>query len=142
MVFKPVHHRLPPNEYETATALTETLAKGCSIQADDLESLAKFFEAYYTNGDLGRGIVEKRIRCEFKTVAQDFELISSRTQDIYVPFEGGRSLIDQLLAIGQLTADLRRKLQRYKQWGSILGNSPKARESSLYPLRGDSEKYG
>src|SRR5208283_1057884 len=37
VVFKPVDHRMPPNEYANATGLTETLALSRSIQPDDLD---------------------------------------------------------------------------------------------------------
>lgn len=57
-------------------------------------------------------------------------MISSRTQDVFVPYGAGRVLIDELYDRGQLTSDLRRRLQRY-----VVGLQPwefkSARESSL-----------
>jgi CRISPR-associated endonuclease/helicase Cas3 len=113
IVFKPIDHRMPPNEYENATFLTETLAKTKSVQPSDLEMMAKFFEDYYSSADLGSQFVAMRKKAEFKTLAEEFEMISSRMQDVYVPFGVGRKWIDDLYKIRQLTKELRTKLQRY-----------------------------
>jgi CRISPR-associated endonuclease/helicase Cas3 len=113
VVFKPLDHRLPPNEYENATFLTETLAKTRSIQPADLDAMAKFFEDYYSSAYIGSKFLEMRKKAEFKTLAEEFEMISSRMRDVYVPFADGRKWIDKLFEIGQLTGELRRKLQRY-----------------------------
>jgi CRISPR-associated endonuclease/helicase Cas3 len=113
VVFKPLDHRTPPNEYENATFITEILAQTCSIQPDDLASMTRFFEAWYGNADLGTKFLELRKEFKFKSLAEAFEMISSRTQDVYVPFGGARRLIDELFKIRQLTAGLRRQLQRY-----------------------------
>jgi hypothetical protein len=40
-------------------------------------------------------------------------MISSRTQDVLVPYGEGQHLIDRLRSIGILTAELRSKLQRF-----------------------------
>ncbi len=133
VVFKPVDHRTPPNEYETATAMTETLAKTRVIQPDDLDAVAQFFEQYYGHADLGSALQAMREQAKFKTLAEEFEMISSRTQDVFVPYGLGAALIDELYKIGQLTADLRRRLQRF-----TVGLQPwefqKAKESVLSEL--------
>ena len=113
IVFKPVDQRPPPNEYAHATGVTESLASTRSIQPDDLETMAAFFERYYGEADLGTKFQDDRKKAKFATIAEEFEMINARTQDVYVPYGEGRRWIDDLYRIGQLTADLRRKLQRY-----------------------------
>jgi CRISPR-associated endonuclease/helicase Cas3 len=113
VVFRPVDHRLPPNEYENATGKTETLAKTRDIQVDDLDAMTAFFEAYYSGADLGSGFRDMRRKAQFESLASDFEMISSRTLDIFVPFSDGKALIEELCQRRRLDADLRRRLQRY-----------------------------
>jgi len=113
VVFKPLDHRLPPNEYENATGMTETLARTRDIQCDDLDAMAQFFEDYYGNADLGSKFLDMRKNAKFRSLAEEFEMISSRTQDVFVPFGEGKRLIDELYKLRQLNADLRRRLQRY-----------------------------
>jgi CRISPR-associated endonuclease/helicase Cas3 len=113
IVFLPVDHRLPPDAYEMATGVTATLAKQKQIQPDDLEAMARYFEDYYANADLGKGLLALRRDGKFRTLAENFEMISSRTQDVIVPYGEGRSLIDRLYTQHHLDIDLRRKLQRY-----------------------------
>ena len=113
VVFKPRDDKVPPNEYENATGLTETLAKARSIQPDDLDAMTQFFEDYYGNADLGSKFLAMRKEAKFRSLADEFEMISSRTQDVFVPFGDGKGLIDELFRVKQLNADLRRRLQRY-----------------------------
>jgi CRISPR-associated endonuclease/helicase Cas3 len=113
IVFKPIDHRMPPNEYQHATGITEALAASRPIQPDDLEIMAAFFERYYGEADLGSHLQKMRLEAKFATLADEFELISSRTQDVFVPFGEGRALIDELYAARQLTASLRKRMQRY-----------------------------
>lgn len=113
IVFKPLDHRTPPNEYAQATGITEALALSRSLQADDLDAMASFFEAYYGGSDLGTKFLDMRGAAQFKTLANEFEMISSRTQDVFVPFGDGKRLIDELYKRRRLTGDLRRLLQRY-----------------------------
>ncbi|MBV9763560.1 MAG: CRISPR-associated helicase Cas3' [Acidobacteriaceae bacterium] len=141
VVFKPVDHRTPPNEYAHATGVTESLAATRSIQPDDLDAMANFFERYYGEADLGSKFVEWRKNAKFASIAAEFEMISSRTQDVFVPYGSGRTLIDELYRVGQLTADLRRRLQRY-----VVGLHPwefqEARESgALSELRPESNVW-
>lgn len=137
VVFRPLDHRLPPNEYENATGVTETLAKTSDIQADDLDAMTAFFEAYYSSADLGSRFQEMRGKAQFASLASDFEMISSRTLDVFVPFGAGKALIDQLFKQRRLDAALRRRLQRY-----TVGLQPwefrTAREAVLSELTPDS----
>jgi len=114
IVFLPKDRRLPPNDYENATGITYTAAKRHSIQPDDLNRMAEFYERYYNEGaDLGATFQSMRKKAEFKTLASEFEMISSRTQDVLIPYGEGQHLIDTLRPIGILTAELRSKLQRF-----------------------------
>jgi CRISPR-associated endonuclease/helicase Cas3 len=113
VVFKPLDHSTPPNEYAEATGMTETLARTRDIQPADLSAMTQFFEDYYGNADLGDKFLEMRKKAEFKKLADEFEMISSRTQDVFVPYEAGKDLIDQLYNVRQLTGYLHRQLQRF-----------------------------
>lgn len=113
VVFKPIDKRMPPNEYEYAADMTEGMAKQLAIQPDDLNSMATFFERYYGEADLGSAFCEMRSSGKFASLAEQFEMISSRTRDVFVPYEEGKRLIEELRSTGRLTAGLRRKLQRY-----------------------------
>jgi CRISPR-associated endonuclease/helicase Cas3 len=113
IVFKPADHRMPPNEYAHATGVTESIAAGRSIQTDDLDAMAAFFERYYGEADLGSRLCEMRRLAEFSSLADQFEMISSRTLDVFVPYADGRPLIEELWRTRRLSADLRRRLQRF-----------------------------
>jgi CRISPR-associated endonuclease/helicase Cas3 len=114
IVFLPADHKTPPDAYKEATGKTEALARTRAIQCDDLDAMAAFFERYYGEGaDLGQKYIEHRKKAEFATLAEEFEMISSRAQDVFVPFGEGRASIETLRKIGQITAQLRRNLQRY-----------------------------
>jgi CRISPR-associated endonuclease/helicase Cas3 len=114
IVFLPKDHRVPPNDYENATGITCTAAKRHTIQPDDTMRMGEFYERYYNEGaDLGTRFQLMRKKAEFKTLAAEFEMISSRTQDVMVPYGEGKILIDQLRRIGVMTAELHSKLQRF-----------------------------
>ncbi|HZQ55081.1 MAG TPA: CRISPR-associated helicase Cas3' [Bryobacteraceae bacterium] len=113
IVFKPEDHKMPPNDYEHAAGVTESLAKTKDIQTDDLDSMAAFFERYYSEADLGTAFLDMRKLAQFPKLAEEFEMISSRTQDVFVPYGDGKPLVEELLRTRQLYADLRRKLQRF-----------------------------
>ena len=133
-VFLPKDHRLPPNDYENATGITGAAAIGHSIQPDDLKRMAEFYERYYNEGaDLGAKFQRMRKKAEFKTLASEFEMISSRTQDVLVPYGKGRHLIDKLRIIGILTVELRSKLQRFTV-GLYPWEFELARKSVLSPI--------
>ena len=127
VVFLPEDHKLPPNEYKEAAGKTETLVRqaledGKSVQVDSLESIRLYFERYYGSSgtDLGGDLLELRKRLEFATLAQEFEMISSRTRDVFVPDdEEAERAIEALRASGILTPQLRRVLQRH-----VVGLSP------------------
>jgi len=129
---------MPPNEYENATGITETTAKAHAIQPDDLEAMGKFFEFYYGTADLGAKFVDQRLKAKFATLADEFEMISSRTQDVFAPYREGKTLIDELFSVGQLDGSLRRRLQRY-----TVGLQPwefqAAKESILGRVRADED---
>ena len=118
IVFRPEDHRLPPNEYKEATGKTEALARTLRPQVDSAEAIELYFERYYgEGGDLGEELERLRTRdghFKFATLAADFEMISSRTRDVFVPYdEASRSAIEELRGIKRLTRELRHRLQRY-----------------------------
>jgi CRISPR-associated endonuclease/helicase Cas3 len=127
VVFLPEDHKMPPNEYKEAAGITEAIAKdeiesGGSVQVDSAEAIQQYFERYYGVSDeiLGQKLVEHRQYERFATLAQEFEMISNRTRDVFVPDdEEARAAIGRLRTIGQLTLDLRRILQRH-----VVGLSP------------------
>ncbi len=119
VVFLPEDSRTPPNDYKLATQLTLTMAReallrGAALQVDSAEAIQSFFERYYGEGaDLGEALQEMRTNAKFATLADNFEMISSRTRDVFVPY-GKYTLnwLEELRTIGCLTGELRRKLQR------------------------------
>jgi CRISPR-associated endonuclease/helicase Cas3 len=128
VVFLPQEHKLPPNEYKEAAGITEAIARqasldGASVQVDSAEAIRDYFEQYYggcSNEELGQKLVEHREHERFATLAQEFEMISNRTRDVFVPDdEEARKAIEWLRLAGALTPPLRRTLQRH-----IVGLSP------------------
>jgi CRISPR-associated endonuclease/helicase Cas3 len=127
-VFLPQEHKLPPNEYKEAAGITEAIARqatldGASVQVDSAEAIRDYFEQYYggcSNEELGQKLVEHREHERFATLAQEFEMISNRMRDVFVPDdEEARKAIESLRLAGALTPPLRRTLQRH-----IVGLSP------------------
>jgi CRISPR-associated endonuclease/helicase Cas3 len=146
IVFLPEDDRVPPNEYRIATDLTNTLAmealrKGSSLQVDSADAIGAFFERYYGEGaDLGEKLQAMRQKAEFASLANEFEMINSRTRDVFVPY-GEETLywLDELRTVGRLTGELRHKLQR-----SVVGLQPYEVEKArgvLYELRPGSEVW-
>lgn len=128
VVFLPQEHKLPPNEYKEAAGITEAIARqasldGACVQVDSAEAIRDYFEQYYggcSNEELGQELVEHREHERFATLAQEFEMISNRTRDVFVPDdEEARKAIEWLRLAGALTPPLRRTLQRH-----IVGLSP------------------
>lgn len=127
VVFLPEDHKLPPNEYKEAAGITEAIAKdeiesGGSVQVDSADAIRLYFERYYggSGTDLGQNLVDHREHERFATLAQEFEMISNRSRDVFVPDdEEARKAIERLRASGELTPSLRRMLQRH-----IVGLSP------------------
>lgn len=138
VVFKPVDGRTPPGAYEQATGITNSMAASSAIQGDDLEAVKAFFERYYTEGDQGVKFEDMQNKAEFRTIADNFEMISSRTQDVFVPYGEGKRLTDELREAGRLDKDLRRRLQRY-----TVGLQPwefrEAQKTVLTELRAESD---
>jgi len=140
IVFLPEDGRMPPNEYKEAAGITGALALQAfqAVQSDSLDAMQTYWNRYYgEGGDQGLGFQKHRDRQMFATLARDFEMISDRTLDVFVPFnKSARAAIDELRVIGLLTRDLRRRLQRY-----VVGLRPyefdKAR-SVLEEIRKDS----
>ena len=121
VVFLPEEHKLPPNEYKEAAGLTATIAgqatlDGGSVQVDSAAAIEEYFERYYggSGTDLGETLVSLRKGLNFATLAQEFEMISSRTRDVFVPDDTeAQKAIEELRATGQLYPRLRRILQRH-----------------------------
>jgi len=127
VVFLPEDHKLPPNEYKEAAGITEVIAKqeledGKSVQVDSAEAIRLYFERYYGGSGtvLGENLLDLRNKLSFASLAQEFEMISNRTRDVFVPDdEEARKAIERLRFVGELTPALRRDLQRH-----IVGLSP------------------
>jgi CRISPR-associated endonuclease/helicase Cas3 len=127
VVFLPEDHKLPPNEYKEAAGITAAIAEqvrldGGSVQADSADAIHLYFERYYGSSgiDLGLKLVEHREYERFATLAQEFEMISNRTRDVFVPDdEEAQKAIEALRLAGELKPHLRRALQRH-----IVGLSP------------------
>jgi CRISPR-associated endonuclease/helicase Cas3 len=127
VVFLPVDHKLPPNEYTQAERITDSLVKdeiesGGNVQVDSADAIRKYFERYYGESgvDLGESLLELRNNLSFASLAQEFEMISNRTRDVFVPDdEEAQRAIECLRSSGELTPSLRRMLQRH-----IVGLSP------------------
>ena len=120
IVFRPEDDRTPPNDYKeakdiTANIASAALAGGQAIQPESVDQMNDYWNRYYGEGqDQGQALQEYRLTMKFATLADEFEMISNRTLDVFVPFDDeARAAIDDLRCIGQLTKDLRRRLQRY-----------------------------
>ncbi len=127
VVFLPEDNRMPPHEYAEAAAITAAMARnalesGTSLQVDSFEAMEQYFEKYYgvDDKDLGQELVDLRQHQYFATLAREFEMISNRARDVFVPDdEEARSAIERLYAGRQLTRELRHLLQRH-----IVGLNP------------------
>jgi CRISPR-associated endonuclease/helicase Cas3 len=119
VVFKSEDGKTPPNEYHEATAVTEVLARERDIQNDDLTAMQSYFERYYGDADdktRGKPLADLRDddQLAFATLAEQFEMISSRTKDVFVAYgSNGTALIDELQSAFLLGGGLLRRLQRY-----------------------------
>jgi CRISPR-associated endonuclease/helicase Cas3 len=127
VVFLPKDHKLPPNEYKEAAGITAAIAEqeqlnGGSVQVDSANAMRNYFESYYgvSGTDLGEKLLELRKGLNFASLAREFEMISNRTRDVFVPDdEEAQTAIAGVLSAGELTPSLRRVLQRH-----IVGLSP------------------
>ena len=129
IVFLPEENKMPPNEYKEAAGITEAIVKqayeqGESIQVNSAEAMHAYFERYYGGVDdtaLGKALVEDRQQENFATLADKFEMISSRTRDVFVPDdEEALAALDKLRSMQHFIPDgakilraLRRTLQRH-----------------------------
>jgi CRISPR-associated endonuclease/helicase Cas3 len=121
VVFLPSDHKMPPNEYAQAAGITaamarEALESGDSIQVDSAKAMTDYFERYYGESgvDLGKKLVDLRQEQCFATLAREFEMISSRARDVFVPDDDeARKAIEELYANKLLTRELRHRLQRH-----------------------------
>lgn len=119
VVFRSEDGKTPPYEYKEATAVTEALARERDLQTDDLAAMRSYFERYYGDADdqtRGKPLAQMRDdkTLAFKTLADQFEMINSRTKDIFVAYGAeGTNLIDQLQASFVVNGSLLRRLQRY-----------------------------
>jgi hypothetical protein len=103
--------------------------------------MSNFFGRMYGEGaDLGAKYLGYRSEGRFAKLAEEFELISSRTRNLLVPFQEGKSLILELKRVKVLTRDLRRRLQRY-----TIGLHPweftRARGVAIAEVSADSELW-
>ncbi len=133
IVFRTEDGKTPPHSYKAATGIAEAIARTHDVQPDDLTAMELFFERYYTENDLGSNMMELRKRLQFEDLADSFEMISSRTESIFVPYGEGAELIERVRASGFLDITLLRLLQQYS-----VGLQPwefeQARQQVLYEV--------
>jgi CRISPR-associated endonuclease/helicase Cas3 len=115
VVFQPEDNAMPPHEYKEAAGKAQAVAEFDGLAVDSIEAMQRFFERYYGEGaDLGDSIVNMRETCAFAALGHEFEMISSRTRDVFVPDDDeARAAIRDLERIKQLTGPQRRALQRH-----------------------------
>ena len=119
IVFRSPDEKTPPQEYSEATMRTSALAGaalnlGKPIQPESVEEMETFWQRFYGEANQGHKLQAYRECMKFSTLAKEFEMISNRTQDIFVPYDDvARDALAKLRVIGQLTNDLRHRLQRY-----------------------------
>ena len=92
------------------------------MQEDSAQAIRDYFEGYFgvSGMDLGEKLLDLRRGLSFASLAQEFEMISNRTWDVFVPDdEEARTAIEQLRFTGELTPRLRRILPRH-----MVGLSP------------------
>jgi len=135
VVFRSPDDKTPPNEYKEATELTRVLcnerksSEEQSIQVDDPRALSNYFRRYYGQEaqQLGQRFIELRELKNFRTLAEEFEMISNRTKDVYVGHdEDSRQLIGamekQFREKKHFTPELRKVFQQLQR--SIVGLGP------------------
>jgi hypothetical protein len=112
---------MPSPEYAEAASITKSQVltereAGREIQADSANVIRRYFDRYYTDGDLNENLAEARrgIAVKFATVASEFEMISSRNLDVFVPDDSeARQAIAELRERGRLDRELRGRLRRH-----------------------------
>jgi hypothetical protein len=76
--------------------------------------MATYWNLYYGYCDQGQSLQDHRLEFRFRKLAEEFEMISNRTLDVFVPYDDqARSAIAELRRKGLLTKELRQKLRRY-----------------------------
>jgi CRISPR-associated endonuclease/helicase Cas3 len=121
VVFLPERNGVPPNSYEEARDITWDMVKqdcdgGKSIQVDSSEHMAGYFQEFYGVKDkyLGEALVKLREEQCFAELAEKFEMISDRKQEVLVPYdETSRKAINRLRGEHGMTMELLRSLQPY-----------------------------
>jgi CRISPR-associated endonuclease/helicase Cas3 len=119
IVFATEDGKTPPYEYKEATAVTEALARERDLQTDDLPAMQSYFERYYGGADdetRGKPLTDLRKDnvLAFAKLADEFEMINSRTKDVFVPYGEGKRLIEELANSKHGEEwKLLRQLQRY-----------------------------
>lgn len=128
IVFLPEDHRTPPDDYRYATDITGRRARtACADQEPiqvDSPAIRDYFREYIDVDAqlLGRELVLLRkpldpgqlFDIRFATLAQKFEMISSRTRDVYVEDDAeATAVLEELRKQRYLSRDLRRRLQRH-----------------------------
>lgn len=114
IVFGPEEAKLPSDSYREATDRTQALVRAGGLSLDEPNHMRQYFERLYGEGDLGREIEDLRAEMKFRKVNDEFEIISDRTQSVFVPYDtDAREAIAELNQTGVLHLRLRRRLQRY-----------------------------
>lgn len=145
IVFQSEDGKTPPHDYAEATKITESLARESDVQPNDLAAVEKYFERYYSDPDgLARGEPLSQMRIDkelkFKTLAEQFEMINSRTKDVFVPYGAGKALIERLLTSHYLDYELMKDMRRF-----TVGLQPwefeEARRKVIYETRSGSDLW-
>jgi hypothetical protein len=114
------------------------MAKSNPLSIDDPSVMARYFHRYYGDADaasLGAALEQARDKACFQDIAKEFRMIADYCQDVFVPWDdASRASIRELDAIGTLTAELRRKLQRYVV-GLTPGEFLKAKRAAIRQVR-------
>ncbi len=119
VVFLPQDDRLPGKDYKDATVAAKgVLDEFDEVETCDLDAVGEFFRRYYgIAGENSRGEDLARMRAgdapQFRSLADAFEMIDSRTISVFVPYGEGAEILRQLANAKFLNLDLLRRLQRY-----------------------------
>jgi len=122
IVFRPEDERYPGGvrgHYKAATEITRGLiSEFDDVQTYHLDAMRAYFDRYYGAADgLGRGEDLAAMRNSdaprFRSLADAFEMIESRTRSIFVPYGEGEALLSEIAESKALDREHLRKLQRY-----------------------------
>lgn len=99
IVFAPAEGGLPPGDYTTATATTETFLREAPRDLDDPAVATAYFQRFYGNVNLDRkGVQALRAAFNYPAVAAQARLIDDDTELAVVPYPPAAARIDALLA--------------------------------------------